>query len=607
MNTKLHYSEASIKRDRDVRYLMELKNENLLFSFYAEAGLNGNLNYKLTDVHWGWDSPLSQIRGTFTGHWMSAAARIFHETGNEQLKAKADYIVSEIERCQIANGGEWAFPIPEKHLTGLKRGQQFWAPFYVCHKVMMGLLDMYQFAGNETALRIIKGCADWFYAYIQDIDREHMDDIMDVQETGGIMEFWADLYDVTKDEKHLALMRAYERPRLYEPISRGEDVLTNMHANTTIPEIHGCARAYEVSGEERYRTIVKNYWDLAVTRRGIYATGGQTDGEVWTPMNRQASRLSETNQEHCVVYNMIRLADYLFRFSGEKKYLDYIELNIENGLYAQGFWEEASMDTLKGPKIPEIGIVSYYLPLAAGSSKKWGSKTEDFWCCHCTAVQANAKYREFISYINESEVVLAQLIPAEIKTQIGAASVTLDWQEDGSGHDCMKINDAAIKTEKRPEYKKMLLTIKAEEAVEFTVKIRIPWWSKKGIKIYIDGKEELAEINDGFCNIRRTWKNEKLELYFSRTLSCFPLADEKETVAFMDGPVVLAGLTDKDYILYGDIAHPEEILIPHHERRRGDWNQTYKTKNQPMGIKFMPLKEIGKETYTVYFPVKKVN
>jgi DUF1680 family protein len=200
MNTKLHYSEASIKRDRDVRYLMELKNENLLFSFYAEAGLNGNLNYKLTDVHWGWDSPLSQIRGTFTGHWMSAAARIFHETGNEQLKAKADYIVSEIERCQIANGGEWAFPIPEKHLTGLRRGQQFWAPFYVCHKVMMGLLDMYQFAGNETALRIIKGCADWFYAYIQDIDREHMDDIMDVQETGGIMEFWADLYDVTKDE-----------------------------------------------------------------------------------------------------------------------------------------------------------------------------------------------------------------------------------------------------------------------------------------------------------------------------------------------------------------------------------------------------------------------
>ena len=128
--------------------------------------------------------------------------------------------------------------------------------------------------------------------------------MMDIEETGGIMELWADLYAVTKDPKHLELMKRYERPKLTTPLSLGKDVLTNMHANTTIPEIHGCARAYEVTGEDRYRKIVENYWDFAVAKRGTFATGGQTNGEIWTPMLKQSARLSELNQEHCTVYNL---------------------------------------------------------------------------------------------------------------------------------------------------------------------------------------------------------------------------------------------------------------------------------------------------------------
>ena len=53
-----------------------------------------------------------------------------------------------------------------------------------------------------------------------------------------------------------------------EPLLEGRDVLTNMHANTTIPEVLGCARAYEVTGEEKWLEIVKCYWKCAVTDRG---------------------------------------------------------------------------------------------------------------------------------------------------------------------------------------------------------------------------------------------------------------------------------------------------------------------------------------------------
>lgn len=229
-------------------------------------------SYKPEGIHWGWDSPTSEIRGTFAGHWLSGAALLYAQTGDMQIKQQADFMVSEIGRCQKENGGQWAFPIPEKYLYWLKRKKNIWAPQYVCHKNMMGLLDMYLFAGNQEALDIVLKCGDWFYAYTSDISRELMDDMMDLQETGGMMMHWANLYAVTKDERHLELMRRYERPRLFEPLLRGEDVLTNMHVNTTVPEILGAARAYEVTKEERYRKIVENYWRLAVDERGFFVT-----------------------------------------------------------------------------------------------------------------------------------------------------------------------------------------------------------------------------------------------------------------------------------------------------------------------------------------------
>ena len=54
--TRLLPSEYRLKRDRDLAYLMELKEENLLFSYYTEAGLNGRLNYRPEPwLHGGWD------------------------------------------------------------------------------------------------------------------------------------------------------------------------------------------------------------------------------------------------------------------------------------------------------------------------------------------------------------------------------------------------------------------------------------------------------------------------------------------------------------------------------------------------------------------------
>ena len=314
-------------------YVVSLKNDNLLQNYYIEAGLK-SWSSKPEGIHWGWESPECQLRGHFLGHWLSAASKIFDQTGDDEIKGKADRIISELYRCQKENGGKWAGSIPQKYFDWIASGKRVWAPHYTVHKTFMGLVDMYKYSQNSKSLDIADRWADWFHEWSGNYTRQQMDDILDF-ETGGMLEIWADLYGITGKQKYIELMERYDRPRLFEKLLANEDPLTNKHANTTIPEIHGAARAWEVTQDSRYRKIVEAYWNQSVLERGYFCTGGQTNAEVWSPKHTLGTRLSPTNQEHCVVYNMIRLADYLFRWTGDVNYLDYIERNIYNGIFAQ--------------------------------------------------------------------------------------------------------------------------------------------------------------------------------------------------------------------------------------------------------------------------------
>ena len=247
-----------------------------------------------------------QLRGHFLGHWLSAAAYIAGANGDAEVRGKAEAIVSELARVQESNGGRWAASIPEKYFFWIAQGKPVWAPHYTVHKTFMGLIDLYKVTGNKQALDVAEKWAVWFSDWTRGFTREQMNDILDV-ETGGMLEAWADLYGITNKAIYRELMEKYNRPRLFEALLAGKDPLTNRHANTTIPEAQGAARAYEVTGDEKWRNIAMAYWKSAVTDRGYYATGGQTSGEIWTPPMKLSARLSDKNQEHCVVYNMIRL------------------------------------------------------------------------------------------------------------------------------------------------------------------------------------------------------------------------------------------------------------------------------------------------------------
>ena len=150
------------------RYMLSLNTESLLQNHYMEAGLWMPRDLPL-EAHGGWESPTCQLRGHFLGHWLSAAAHAWANTGDAELKGKADHIVSELARCQAENGGEWVGSIPEKYLDWAARGKRVWAPHYTLHKTLMGLVDMATVGGNAQALEVLARAARWFTRWTEPV------------------------------------------------------------------------------------------------------------------------------------------------------------------------------------------------------------------------------------------------------------------------------------------------------------------------------------------------------------------------------------------------------------------------------------------------------
>ena len=604
----LEDEELLRRRQANLDYLLELKTENLVLSYLMEAGL-----YKTSEtqpqIHGGWEFPLCELRGHFLGHWLSAAAMHYAATGNKLVLAKAEQIIDILAKCREENGGQWAASIPEKYMTWITIGKKVWAPQYTVHKTFMGLLDMAQFGGCRKALDVAVHFAQWFYDWSGKFSREQFQKILDV-ETGGMLEIWAQLYKITGKEMFRELMDRYYRESLFDGLLEGRDVLTNMHANTTIPEVLGAAAWYEATGEEKMLQIVKCYWEAAVTRKGCYATGGQTCGEIWSPDGEMGARLGDKNQEHCTVYNMMRLAEFLFRHTGECAFMDYWEKNLYNGILAQGYWKGSFTHGFQyGNDLPDDGLITYFLPMRGGSVKAWATRTNDFFCCHGTLVQANAAHNNAIYYTHGKEVYVCQYFNSQLNYGEGEDKLVIHQRIDQQNGDdpvitgVQRINQVCPVITHDPRKLAVNLTI-CGAGDGITLKMRVPAWAK-GVCIYVNGQEMEGSWSAGtFAELKVSGAETDVRLEFGKEITVETLPGDERMVAFLDGPVVLAGLCDDERTLYVSDTSPEKLLIPDNEREWGNWKHTYKTVGQEHGIRFIPLYEVGYQPYSVYFPLK---
>ena len=447
------------------------------------------------------------------GHVLSALAQAYLNTGTSTFRAKGDYLVAELAKCQAASPGRgyrtgYLSAFPENFFDRLEAGQSVWAPYYTIHKIMAGLLDQYLLAGNAQALSAVTGMAAWVKARTDRLSNSQMQSCLNT-EFGGMSEVLTNLYQVTGDADHLTAAQRFDHATILDPLAGNTDQLAGKHANTQIPKIIGAIREYHATGDTRYLDIARNFWDIVVGHH-TYAIGGNSDGEYFQTPNAIASRLSDSTCECCNTYNMLKLTRQLF-FTDPTRcdYLDYYERALVNQVLAT-----------QDPDASH-GFVCYYVPLRAGGIKTYSNDYDDFTCCHGTGMESQTKFADTIYFFSGETLYVNLFIPS-----------VLTWPGRG----------ITVRQETSfPEQSTTRLAVTGSGHI--ALKLRVPSWVKSGYQVTVNGAVQSVTATAGqYLTIDRIWDSgDVIDVTMPAALTFEPTPDNAEVRALRFGAVVLAG------------------------------------------------------------------
>ena len=566
------------------RYLLSLPPDRLLHTFRLNAGLSSSAM-----PLGGWEKPDCELRGHFTGgHYLSACALMYASAADDELKARANGMVMELARCQRAHGDGYLSAFPEEFFDRLRDGKEVWAPFYTLHKIMAGLVDMYVHCGNEQALEVAQGMANWIGRWTQPLSDVQMQRVMQT-EFGGTNEVLYNLYALTGNSHYLELGDRFYHKKVFDPLAAHRDELKGLHANTNIPKMIGAAHRYELTEEARFREVASFFWQ-EVTGARAFCTGGTSNEEHWrTDPGRLAGELGKTTEECCCGYNMLKLTRHIFGWTADPRVIDYYERTLFNSRLGT---QDAD------------GLKSYYLPLGSdGYWKSFHSRWDSFWCCTGTGVEEFAKFGDTIYFHDEQGLFVNLFIASE-----------LSWPEKG------------VRWEQEtdfPEQGKTSLTIRTEKPVKMDLNIRIPYWATRGGKFTLNG-ETLPAFSSpsSYLTLSRTWNSgDSVEVSLPMGLHIDALPGDPTLQAVMYGPLVLAGrLGSEDlskaeiYLGYDPTPAGKPAPVPAINSSSKDptgWVEP--VPDQPLSfrvlagdrrINLVPLYKVLGERYAVYWKVQ---
>src|ERR1039458_4547474 len=154
-----------------------------------------------------------------------------------------------------------------------------WAPFYTIHKIMAGMFDMYNVGGNQQALKVLEGMADWADTWTASKSEEHMQEILNT-EYGGMAEVLYNLAAATNNDRWAKAGDRFTKKVFVNPLAMGRDELRGLHTTTHVPPMSAAALCYVISGDRRFYNVADFFYYTVTTGR-TYVTGGTSNGEGW--------------------------------------------------------------------------------------------------------------------------------------------------------------------------------------------------------------------------------------------------------------------------------------------------------------------------------------
>ena len=498
------------------RYLLSLNGERLLHNFYVSAGLPAP-----APRYEGWES--QGIAGHSLGHWLSACALVVANTGDRVVAARLDHTLAEMARIQAAHGdgycGGTTVERDGKTVDGkivfeeIRRGDirtggfdlnGGWVPLYTWHKVHAGLLDAHLLAGNRRALPVTLGLAGYLAGVLEPLTDAQMQQVLRA-EHGGLNDAYAETYALTGDPRWLRMAEKIRHKAVLDPLTAGQDRLEGLHANTQIPKVIGLARLHELTGAPAHAAAARFFHDR-VTHHHSYVIGGNSEREHFGAPDRLSKRITEATCEACNSYNMLKLTRHLYAWEPHARWFDY--------------YERVQLNHILAHQRPDSGQFVYFMPLSAGARRSYSTAEESFWCCVGSGMESHAKHADSIYWHDARTLYVNLFIPS-----------TLDWPERGIALDL----DTAM-----PMKGEATLTLRTAPRGTQAIALRLPGWAD-GATVELNGRPAAITPRNGYAVIDRAWKaGDTVRLTMPMRLRAEPTPDDPATVAFVNGPLVLA-------------------------------------------------------------------
>ena len=505
------------------------------------------------------------IPGHSFGQYLSALARSYAVTGDEQTRAKVNRLVKGY--------GETLDP-KAKFFVGYR------LPAYTYDKLSCGLIDAHEFVHDPLAMQIHEKLTHAVLAYLpekalsraEQRSRPHQDTSFTWDETYTLPENLFLAYQRSGNPFYRELGKKYlEDDTYFNPLAQGNNVLPFEHAYSHVNAFSSAMQAYITLGSEKHLRAAKNGFEM-LQKTQSFATGGWGPNEAFgEPETGQlGNSLRETHasfETPCGAYGHFKITRYLLRVTKDSHYGDSMERVLYNTIL--GAWP-----------IQADGTSFYYSDYASTGNKVWyGQK----WpCCSGTFPQLAADYH-VSTYLRSPDGVYVNLFtPSRVQ-----------WK-DASGH------YGLTQQTKYPFENQITIQVSGSNPAEYTLYVRIPAWASPDPVLSVNGTRVSTAVQPGtFAAIRRTWKDgDRVELELPMPLQLEAVdANHPNLVALLHGPIVLFAIVDsqpsfeKNGLLQAKPAN----------NATGDW---LASSADGSTVTLRPFMNIDKESYSTYVTLK---
>ncbi len=498
-------------------------------------------------------SPLREIvpwAGEFAGKYLTGAVQVLRVTKNPALKAWLKEFVPRLTSFQDKDGYLGSWPRQCRLTNRNSEGKRTWDTWGHYH-LMLGLMLWHEETGDKEALASVIGMADLICRKYLGRKRPRLVDMGSTEMNLAPVHALCILYRKTKSERYLKMAlqivdefaaEGNEGPLagdyLQQALRGKEFFQTPKPRWESLHPIMGLAELFRITGKEQYRQAFEQIW-WSIVNLDRHNNGGFTSGEKATGNPYDFGAI-----ESCCTIAWMAMSVEMLKMTKSSVVADEIELSTLNsvvGMHSStGRW--ATYNT------PMNGLRRGQTNDATAGHFRAGSP--ELSCCSVNSPRGFGMLSDWALMKDGEGLVLNYYGPSAMTAKLKPGlSVTL-----------------AQETE-YPVEGRIVVRVTPSKAAGFTLKLRIPHWSRK-TSVRLNGKVVRGVEPGRYAAIDRRWEpGDRIDIDLDLSLHFWVGEREcKGLVSVYRGPILLA--YDHRYNLENAAKRRKQIRDP------ANWNPT---------------------------------